>query len=129
MVVHIPHIPITPPAPPSPEAQEVGSKIAELVRLMRQENPKIGPQDIRQGLQLATQNLRPEIGGSGGVMVMLFVAASVALLVLGVFIAKSEGPVLGAASMFSLIITTVAIVLVIVVLTLAYRLMHKSTPR
>ena len=126
MVVHVPHIPIVPPAPPSPEAQELGSKIAELVRLMRQENPKIGVGDIRQGLQLATQNLRPEIGGAGGAMALLTIAVVVALAVLGVFVAKSEGPVLFAPSMLSIIITVVAIVLVIAALRLAFHFMHKS---
>ena len=62
-------------------------------------------------------------------MVMLFVAVLVALVVLGVFVAKSEGPVLGAFSMFSIVITAVAIVLVIAAVWLAFHLMHKSTSR
>ncbi len=87
-MIHIPNVPIIPAAPPSPEAQDLGLKIAELVRLMRQENPKIGPAAIRQGLQLAAQNLRPEIGGSGGAIVALAVAGVVGVTVLGLFLAK-----------------------------------------
>ncbi len=86
-MIHIPNVPIIPAAPPSPEAQDLGLKIAELVRLMRQENPKIGPAAIRQGLQLAAQNLLPEIGGSGGSIVALAVAGVVGVTVLGLFLA------------------------------------------
>ena len=87
-MVYMPIVTVIPQAPPSPEAQDLGLKIAELVRLMRQENPKIGPAAIRQGLQLAAQNLRPEIGGSGGAIVALAVAGVVGVTVLGLFLAK-----------------------------------------
>ncbi len=87
-MVYIPNVPIVPAAPPSPEAQDLGLKIAELVRLMRQENPNIGAADIRQGLQLAAQNLRPEIGGTRVAIVLLAVAGVVGVTVLGLFLAK-----------------------------------------
>ncbi len=87
-MIHIPNVPIIPAAPPSPEAQDLGLKIAELVRLMRQENSNIGAADIRQGLQLAAQNLRPEIGGPRVAIVLLAVAGVVGVTVLGLFLAK-----------------------------------------
>ena len=89
-MVYIPIVPVAPTAPPSPEAQDLGKKIAELVRLMRQENPKIGPQDVRQGLSLAKQDLRPEIGGCGAKRALV-VALLVGTMVLGAFVAKTQG--------------------------------------
>ena len=124
-MVYIPIVPVTPAAPPSPEAQDLGLKIAELVRLMRQENPEIGPADIRQGLQLAAQNLRPEIGGSGGAIVALSVAVVVGLAILGVFIAKSDGQVLGRSTMLSIVVM-VGILLVIIALRLAFYFKNQS---
>ena len=87
-MTYIPIVPVTPASPPSPEAQDLGLKIAELARLMRQENPNIGAADIRQGLQLAAQNLRPEIGGPRVAIVLLTFAAVVGMTILGLFLAK-----------------------------------------
>ena len=90
-MVYIPVVPIVPQAPPSPEAEDLGKKIAELVRLMRQENPRIGAQDVRVGLSLAEQNLRPEIGGSPATKWLLIVALLVGMVILGVFVATQQG--------------------------------------
>jgi hypothetical protein len=90
-MVYIPIVPVIPQAPPSPEAQDLGQKIAELVRLMRQENPNIGPQDVRQGLSLAEQNLRPEIGCRSRTKILLVVALLVGIMVIGMFVAKRQG--------------------------------------
>ena len=42
-----------PPPPPSPEAEDLGAKVAQLVRMLRQENPNLSAIDIRRGLEVA----------------------------------------------------------------------------
>ena len=56
------HIPIIHPRPPSGDAQEVETKIAGLVRILREQNPDLRSEDIRTGLRFAEQKLRREIG-------------------------------------------------------------------
>ncbi|MHC5063034.1 MAG: hypothetical protein ACYTG5_03555 [Planctomycetota bacterium] len=70
------HVPVQPPNPPSAKAKEVGAKVAELVRILRQEDPEIGRTDVEQGLTLATAELRRELGGGTAVapLVMLGLA-------------------------------------------------------
>lgn len=85
MVVIVPHVPVH-QQPPSLEAKEVGTKVAELVRILRQDNPKISGSDVRVGLRVAEQELRPEIGGNPAAKWLMVVALLVGAALLGVFV-------------------------------------------
>jgi hypothetical protein len=89
MVVIVPHVPIRQPEP-SPEAKEVGTKIAELVRILRQGNPRISAADVRTGLRVAEQELRPEIGGNPAAKWLLVVGLLVGAALLGVFVFEAQ---------------------------------------
>jgi hypothetical protein len=73
MVLIIPHQP-----GPTPEAEALSTKIAELVRLCREENSAIRSEDVRVAMRLASGRL------SGGGSAQL---TSALLLLLGVFVA------------------------------------------
>jgi hypothetical protein len=84
MIVLVPH------APPTPEAVELGTKIADLIRLMREENSRIRPQDVRVAFRIAEQDLRAEIGGGVAPRVLIVMAVLTAVGVLGMFVAKQQ---------------------------------------
>ena len=75
------------PPPPSKEAIELGKKIAEAVRMLRDQNPAIRPADVRRGLRLAESELRSSMGGGNpahyalaATVVMIIVAGVVAYM-------------------------------------------------
>ncbi len=81
------HVPVQPQIPASAKAQELGSKVAELVRILRKEDPEISRTDVEQGLALATAEMRRELGGgSGAAVVMLVLAVTLAVGILAFFI-------------------------------------------
>ena len=78
-----------PQPPPSPEAVALGHRIAEAVRLLREEDPAIGAQDVRVGLRLAESELRSEFGGIDPHRIAVVVGALLLVLGVGVFVAMS----------------------------------------
>ena len=68
-----------PPAPPTPEAKDLSASIVALIRQSRQENPSIGPRDVRQAMQLALASMRGELGGSRFALVAILLLALAAL--------------------------------------------------
>ncbi len=76
-------------APPSAAAQELSAKVAELVRILHEENPDISANDIRVGLRLAERELIRGAGQrmalAGGVLALMFG------LGIAMFFLKGEG--------------------------------------
>jgi hypothetical protein len=104
------------PPPPSPEAKALAAKIAELVRILRSEDPDIDRRDVEQALRLAQEQLRAELGGLDTRRVAIFAGLLSALAGVGVFVAISD-PSPGAM----LWIAGAAVILVAVALVAARR--------
>jgi len=110
MYVHVPTNSM-----PSPRAKKLGERIAAAVRLLREEDPEIGPEDVRRGLDLAYRDLRRDFGDAAGrralgiAMIALSVGGFAAFLIAtgGVV----EKPWLIAVTIVSIAITTAGILL------------------
>lgn len=55
-------VPVTPP-PPSPRAMELGMKVADLIRIYKQEYPDMSFMEVTQAMRVAEKETRPEFGG------------------------------------------------------------------
>ena len=77
-----------------PQAHDVSvaiaRQIADLIRLMREENSRIRPQDVHVAFRIAEQDLRAEIGGGVAPRVLIAMAVVIGVGVLGVFVAKQQ---------------------------------------
>ena len=55
-------VPVTPP-PPSPRAMELGKKVADLIRIYKQEYPDMNFTEVAQAMRVAEKEVRPDFGG------------------------------------------------------------------
>jgi hypothetical protein len=83
---------VPPQEPPSPAAQDLGAKIAQLVQLVREENPDVTAQDVQQAFQLARERLRGELAGVDRQRLVLIIGAVLGLLLAaGFFVFRTQG--------------------------------------
>jgi hypothetical protein len=85
-------VPVTPP-PPSPRATELGQKMVELIRIFKNEDPKLNMTDIRQAMHIALRNVGSEMGGFAGARIAVIIGLILALVLgfLVLFLSRSGG--------------------------------------
>ena len=90
MYIHVP----TPPPAPSKKARELAAKLAELVRILRREDPSISRGEVEQGMRLAQDELRRELGGgSSRALIITLLAGLLALGVAGFFMSANPSTI------------------------------------
>ena len=72
------------PSSPSRQAQELGCKMAELVRIFREDDPNLSFIDVRQAMRVAERELSSEFHGAG-LQKMAAIGVLMAVLLAGLF--------------------------------------------
>lgn len=83
--VHVPQ--------PSERAKDLGLKMADLIRIYKQERPDLTMIEVRQAMQVAQAELRSDFPGLGSIAVIIGVLVAVMLagIIAFLFMAKSGG--------------------------------------
>jgi len=61
----VPVVPVIVPPEPSRRAKDLGAKMAELIRIYREEYPDISMTEIRQAMAVAQSSVRKDVSGGG----------------------------------------------------------------
>jgi len=86
-------VPIIIPQTPSRKAQDLGHKVAELVRIYREEDPGLNLTDVKQAFGVAENEVRSDFGGIGAnlrLVMVLCIGLLMAGLLAFLFFARSN---------------------------------------
>ena len=104
------------PPPPSPRAQELGNRMAELVRIYREEYPDLTSQEVRQAMDVAHGQVRKELGGTNPAILAALITGILAMLGLFAFLLIQRQQTPGGGLPIPYLVISIAVVAALIVI-------------